>query len=383
MSHPTPSQIVVQGTDDQARHPRTLVVVFLRGGADGLALVPPVGEDAYHRARPRLRLGTTTALRLDDRFALHPRLAALLPLYRDGALEIVHAVGSDDTTRSHFEAQDRIEHGGNLAGGWIGRFLRARGPDDQAGVGAIAVGTAFPESLRGAPSASVVRSLEELAVSEQLRALLPEITALYGTAPGALGGQMRDAARSAVAALERLASVRASSSRPANGADYPADDFGRGLADIARLIRGRAGVSAATIDLAGWDSHFAQGTVIEPLMHRLARGLAAFRQDLGPSMSSTTVVVMTEFGRRVAENASLGTDHGRGSVMFVLGEGAVGGRVRADWRGLEQDALEGPGDVPVTTDFRTVLAPLLARHGATRLHDVFPGWRTPLGQRRT
>ncbi len=358
-------------------------MVFLRGGADGLTLVPPIGDDAYHRARPGLRVTASDGVRLTDRFALHPQLAPFAPLFHDGHLEVVHAAGSDDTTRSHFQAQDHMEHGGDIAGGWIGRFLRARAPHPQQSMGAIAIGSAFPESLRGAPSASVIRSLDELAVRDPLRALLPTIAHLYRSSPGALGVRMGAAAHDAIAALERLASLRTASPRPANGASYPADEFGRGLADIARLIRGQVGLTAATIDLNGWDSHFAQGALLEPLMSRLAHGLAAFRQDLSEFMARTTVVVMTEFGRRVAENASLGTDHGRGSVMLVLGEGANGGTVRADWRGLEDDVLEGPGDVPVTTDFREVLAPLLTRHGVGDVSRVFPGYMaTPIAAGR-
>ncbi len=353
---------------------RALVVIFLRGGADGLALIPPIDDDAYHTARPTIGIASRDAIRLDDRFGLHPRLAPLQPLFAAGQLGVVHAVGSDDSTRSHFEAQDHMEQGGTTAGGWLGRFLRARDASAPGALSAVAIGTELPQSLRGAPSAAVVRNLDDFSIGVERPQMRQAIAALYANEQGTLGSLLADASRDTVRALERSAAMQRESARPANGAEYPADEFGRGLADIARLIKGRVGLSVATIDLGGWDSHFTQGSVIEPLMDRLARGLAAFHTDLGASrMAQTTVVVMTEFGRRVAENASRGTDHGRGSVMLTLGAGAAGGRVRADWRGLASGLLEGPGDVPVTTDFRDVLAPILHLHGAPALSSVFPG----------
>lgn len=361
---------------------RTLIVVFLRGGADGLALVPPVGDDAYHRARPTIGIASREALRLDDHYGLHPRLAALSPLFASGDLGVVHAVGSDDDTRSHFEAQDHMEHGGASAGGWLGRFLRARASSVSGALSAVAFGTELPESLRGAPSAAVVRALDDFSIGAERREMRDALALLYASEEGPIGALLAQASRDTVRALERIDALRQRPSRPANNAEYPADDFGRGLADIARLIRARVGLSVATLDLGGWDSHFAQGSVIEPLMDRLARGLAALHRDLGPvEMQRTTVLVMTEFGRRVAENASRGTDHGRGSIVLTLGAGAEGGRVRARWPGLASGLLEGPGDVPVTTDFREVLAPILSLHGAASTTAVFPDWVPALPSR--
>ncbi|MEQ1692496.1 MAG: DUF1501 domain-containing protein [Gemmatimonas sp.] len=355
--------------------PHTLVVIFLRGGADGLTLVPPVGDDAYHSARPSIGIGARAGIRLDDCFSLHEKLAPIAPLFHDGHLEVVHAVGSDDTTRSHFEAQDRMEHGGAAAGGWLGRFLRARDGATSGALAAVAIGTELPESLRGAPSAAVLRSLAEFEFGATTPKLLAGLESLYQQAPGDMGRALGGAARDTVAALRRIEQLRASPSRPSHGAVYDSDDFGRDLSEVARLITARVGLLVATVDLGGWDSHVAQNTLLDPLMQRLARGLAAFHRDLGPDgLSRTTVVVLTEFGRRVAENASLGTDHGRGSVMMLLGAGVTGGRVRARWPGLESRLLDGPGDVPVTTDYREVLAPLLALHGAPDAARIFPDW---------
>jgi uncharacterized protein (DUF1501 family) len=354
------------GTRDDAR---VLVVIFLRGGADGLTLVPPVGDDDYHRARPQLRVREREAVRLDDFFGLHPRLAGLAPLYADGDLAVVHAVGSEDVTRSHFEAQDLMEHGGLAAGGWLGRYLRYRPGRQPGALAAVAIGAELPECLRGAPAVSVFRSVDEFSLGDHAHALAPQLSRLYAARVGALG----DAGRDTLEALGRVERLRAARYVPAGGAVYPDDDLGRGLMQVARLIKARVGLEAASVDLDGWDSHFAQQTLIEPLMAGLADALVAFHRDLGPMMATTTVVVMTEFGRRVVENASLGTDHGRASVMMVLGGGVRGGRVLGSWPGLSVGLLEGPGDLPVTVNYRDVLAPIIARQRAgAQLERIFP-----------
>ena len=347
---------------------RTLVVIFLRGGADGLALVAPVADDAYHRARPTLRVTASEGVRLDDIFALHPRLAPLAPLGESGELVSVHAVGSEDATRSHFEAQDLMEHGGTAAGGWLGRFLRFRAGGQRGALSAVAFGTELPAALRGAPSATVLQSLGTFSLGDGAQGMLRALAGLYAIERDALA----DAARDTVDALHRLERL-ASAPRAITATDYPRDDFGEALRQTAQLVRAGVGLEAATIDLGGWDSHFTQRQIIEPAMDRLARGLAAFRRDLGPDMARTTVVVMTEFGRRVAENSALGTDHGRGSVMFALGGGVRGGRVLGGWPGL--DELEGPGDLPVRTNYRNVLAPILATMAEPSVvASAFPGF---------
>lgn len=371
-------------------HRKALVVVFLRGGADGLTLVPPVGDDGYHRARPLLGVGEGEGCHLDDLFALHPQIGALGPLFEDGRLAVVHAAGSDDGTRSHFEAQDLMEHGGHgVGGGWLGRYLRF-GTNGEPRTGAsalsaVALGKTLPESLRGAPTAVVMESFDSLALhggadeSDATDILLHEIERLYSLESGDLG----DASRSAISALRRIEDLRTRPHRPAGGAEYPNDDFGRGLREIARLVKARVGLEAATLDLPGWDSHLTQTAVLTPLLRSLGEGLSAFAADLGPDLATTQVVVMTEFGRRVHENVSLGTDHGRGSVMLALGGAAsdlpgFGGQVVADWPGLETGVLEGPGDLPVVHDYRDVLTPLLHWHGdeaptGGSVPRVFPG----------
>ena len=366
----SPTANISTTRDDQ----RTLIVVFLRGAADGLTLVAPVADDNYHKFRPRLAVKAKDAVRLDDTFGLHPNLRALESAWKDGDLAIVHSAGGESDSRSHFEAQDLMEHGGIAAGGWLARFLRARGPS-RSPLSAIALSATLPESLSGAPSAAALQSLEEFSIAEKENKVKDEFTRelqrLYAREDGAL----HDAATSTFEALHRIESIDAKA-KPANGADYDEkDSFGQGMRQVAQLIRADVGLDAASVDLNGWDSHFTQQTLIEPLMLRLANGLAAFRRDLGPRIATTTVVVMTEFGRRVAENSAFGTDHGRGSAMFVMGGGVRGGgRVIGGWPGLKPEMLEGPGDLPVLNNYRNILAPVLARHGADAagLANIFP-----------
>ncbi|MBA2480895.1 MAG: DUF1501 domain-containing protein [Planctomycetes bacterium] len=362
--------IVALGNPDNAR---ALIVVFLRGGADGLALVPPVDDDGYQRARPRIAIPATGAIRLSGPFALHPCMAALEPIYREGRLAVVHAAGSDDPTRSHFEAQDRMERAGTgIAGGWLGRWLRAdavvtTGP--RSALASVAIGSAAPECLRGAPSVTVMRSFADLDLGADGAWLRAPLDALY-----AGDGMLGDAATSALRGLDAIATMRSEAYVPAHGAEYGQDDFARGMAQIAQLVKAQVGLRAATLDYPGWDSHFFQGPLIEPMMRSLAATLAAFTLDLGQLLDTTSVVVMSEFGRRVYENSSLGTDHGRGGALLVLGGGTPGG-MHCRWPGLEGHVLEGPGDVPVVHDYRDVLAGVLSRCGSSAATAAaFPGW---------
>lgn len=362
-------QVFLDGNRDRKR---TLVVIFLRGGADGLNMVIPVEDDAYHKARPKIGVGKKSAIALDGFFALNPQLEALKRSYDDGNLLIVHEAGSEDTTRSHFEAQDFMDHGGLVGGGWIGRFLRYRPNPAEGALSAVAIGKALPESLRGAPSATVMESFADFAFGEGKEGYARELRRLYELEKG----QLARTARDTFSALERIETLKENDYRPEHGAEYPETDFARGLSRIAQMIKARVGLEAASIDLGGWDSHFVQSTIMDPLMNRFSEAVAAFYQDLGPAMDTTTVVVMTEFGRRVSENASFGTAHGRAGVMFLLGGGLAGGRVINQWKGLGEQQLEGPGDLAVVHNYRDVLAPILRRHGATDNFDlIFPDYK--------
>ncbi|PAW81098.1 MAG: hypothetical protein B9S33_17315 [Pedosphaera sp. Tous-C6FEB] len=352
---------------------KTLVVVFLRGGADGLNMVAPAHDPGYHNARPRIAIKDTDtgAAKLDGNFVLNPILKDLAAPYHDGALAVVHAVGSEDATRSHFEAQDLMERAGDVAGGWLGRYLRFRGATTTSALSAIAVSRALPESLRGAPSATVMRSLEDFTLGKGGGPLQASLEKLYAKEHDALGTSARDT----LEALRRIEQLRNATYAPAHGANYERDDFSQGLKQIARLIKARVGLEAVSLDIGGWDSHITQSAIMDPQMRKLNAGLSAFYRDLGKTMQHVTVVVLTEFGRRLGENSAFGTDHGRGSVMFVMGGGVKGGRVLTKWPGLTQEVLEGPGDLPVTINYRDVLAPVLQRHHPkVDLAKVFPDY---------
>ena len=363
--------------------PRTLVCVFLRGAMDGLAAVAPVGDDDYRRLRPSLGVAapkpgdTSGATMLDDRFALNVDLKALLPLYRDGRLTVVDAVGSDDDTLSHFEAQDQMEHGASrarpVAGGWIGQWLRARGENDP--LAAVAFGEKLPESLRGAPAACAVESIDDIAVKTTtadaagFAAAVAKLHAGDGGDPAT--ALVCGAARVSLRLLARVAELR---EEKTTGGAYPRTDLGRALSQVALLVRKDVGLRAAAVDHGGFDTHYAQGVALPSKFVELAEALAAFDADLGAARDRVTTVCVTEFGRRAYENASLGTDHGRASCSFVLGGGVKGGRVVAKWPGLRPQDLEEPGDLRVTTDYRDLLwEALSARFGETSPDAVFPG----------
>jgi uncharacterized protein (DUF1501 family) len=358
---------VISGNGDARR---TLIVIFLRGGADGLGLVAPLEDDNYYKARPRIGLSKKEAVALDGFFGLHPEMTEFGHVFAEGDLAIVHGAGSEDKTRSHFEAQDLMEHGGIAAGGWLGRFLRARPPAASGALACIAVGHALPECLLGAPSVTVMQTLDDFSLGGKAPGFRAQLERLYALERGALA----QAASDTFDALQRIDAMRTTPYEPGNGATYGTDGFSQGLRQLARLIKADIGLEAASIDLDGWDSHFTQQTLLPALARQLTNGVSAFRRDLGARMATTTVVVMTEFGRRVRENSAFGTDHGRGSVMFVVGGGVKGGRVIGPWPGLNDDLLEGPGDLPVIHNYRNVLAPILRRHGAEQkdLASIFP-----------
>ncbi len=377
--------------------PTPLVVVFLRGALDGLNTVVPYREDDYYRLRPTLALAGPDpkapagagCLDLDGTFALHPELEPILPLYREGRMAVVHAVGSDDRTRSHFEAQDQVEHGGAsgqvVSGGWIGRHLRLRGGGSSAAMQALAFGETIPGSLRGAPAAGAIRSLDEVRIVTRSGDEAGVVAALH--ALHAVGDDLVSrAGKETLALLRRVQEIRADGAKDA--AEYPADDFGRALSQVGRLLRARVGLEAACLDLGGFDTHFGQGTLGDGLagglagpLRSLGGGLAAFARDLGPLFDEVTVVVLTEFGRRAYENTALGTDHGSASVMFLLGGGLRGGKVHGPWPGLSADALHEESDLRVTTDYRQVLAEVLQRRCShPDASSVFPGLEArPIG----
>lgn len=359
-----------------------LVVVFLRGGMDGLNAVPPYGEDAYHRLRPNLALSGPKgsgdrAIDLDGFFGLHPSLGPLLPLYQDGRLGIIHAVGSGDQTRSHFEAMSAMERGlpnasSGAASGWLARYLSATQTESDSPLRAVALGPMLPDSLRGGLAGNAIRSVADFRLGgSEDRASRFERLLKLAYAEGE--DEAKRAGRDTLLVLESLKKVELEKT---GAFGYPQSELGEGLRQVALLAKAGVGLEVATLDKGGFDTHVAQGVGtgwLAGLLDDVAKSLVAFEKDMGERMKRTTVVVMTEFGRRAYENTPLGTDHGRGSAMFLLGGSVQGGKVHGKWPGLEKDQLEDEGDLRVTTDYRNVLAEILDRRmaypGSTELFE--------------
>jgi uncharacterized protein (DUF1501 family) len=366
-----------------------LVSIFLRGGMDGLHTVPPHGDPAYRSYRPTLALpepGKAGGIvDLDGFYGLHADMAPLAEIFRAKQLAIVHASGSPDKTLSHFEAMQTMERGvadGNLtASGWISRHIASTEKRSSSPMRAIAFGDVLPKSLQGALSASAVRSLKEFRLqvpepwSDTFRGLL---TDLYNGAddPAAITG------RETLELLKTIEKLDPDAYAPAGGAKYPEGGLGSGLRQIAQLIKAEVGLEVAAVDLGGWDAHAAQGPLMGPLMKELARGLHAFHADLGDKMKRVTVVAMSEFGRRVNENTSLGTDHGRATAMFLMGGAVRGGKVYGRWPGMAKDQLDKEGQLDkdgnlrVTTDYRDILSEIVdKRLNNPNLEQVFPKYK--------
>lgn len=356
----------------------TLVVLSLRGGFDGLSAIAPIGDADYYRARPAIALPKSQVIGGNSMFGLHPGLAPLLPMWKNGSLAAVHAVGQPSPTRSHFAAMEEMERaaaGTSLRSGWLDRMLGMTGATGP--LAAVSLGTAMPARLLGGAFSDVSMTSVDgftLAGDSAQRPMAAALRAMYASAPVLLAGP----ARAADAALTATTGVRGTAYTPANGAGYPATPLGDALKDVARLIKAKAGLAAAAVDCGDWDMHEGLGTAVKGQrmydnLFETATALAAFAADLGPAgMGSVTVVTVSEFGRRVAENGSRGADHGHGNAMLLMGGGVRGGTVYGTWPGLSPGALVA-GDLAATTDYRSVIGEILQKRcGFGSLTDVFP-----------
>ncbi len=386
-----------------------LVVLFLRGGADGLNIIVPHGDDDYHRLRPSIGLAgardgkadpKARALDLDGFFGLHPALAPLLPLYQNGQFSAVQAIGSGDRTLSHFEAMATMERGiaedAGAASGWLARHLLTTGGEAESPLRAVALAETMPASLRGATGATTLTSLADFRLTthaaptgtgnrpfhapadgDRASALQATLRGMYGDSRQAgAKDALADAGHETLAALDAVKRLDPAHYRPAPGVVYPNTELGNGFRQAACLIKGEVGLEVACLDMDGWDTHVAQGrdSGWQPSrLGDLGRALAAFAADLGPHLPRVTTLVMTEFGRRAYENSGLGTDHGHASCLLMLGGGVQGGRVFGKWPGLGDHQLDENHNLRVTTDYRDVLAEVLTRRlGNDRLSEVFP-----------
>ncbi len=367
----------------------TLVVVFLRGAADVLNMVVPHGEESYYQLRPSLGVPRPDddrakrdgrAIDLDGFFGFHPSMGSLLDAWRSQQLAIIHACGAPDESRSHFKAMELMERGVDNergpASGWIGRHLATLNTGNSSPLRAVGMGTRPQRSLSGSVPVSALRSIADFHLGGDARALGQMRAALNTVYEDDVMGQDT---LSIMDTLETLDPLTYTASRSAK---YPDSEFGLALKQTAMLIKAEVGLEVSAIDVGGWDTHFAQGSVngqMPNLMKDLADGLAAFHLDMHDHMQQLTVVTMSEFGRRASENGSLGTDHGHGSMMMVLGGNVDGGRVHGEWPGMQEGQLIGPGDLAVTTDYRDVLSEILVKRlNNPALGDIFPGYEPVL-----
>jgi uncharacterized protein (DUF1501 family) len=367
---------------------RVLVAVFQRGAVDGLNVVVPYGEKFYYEARPSIYVpkpgsGEGAALDLDGFFGLHPSLEAVLPYFKDGSAAFVHAAGSPDSTRSHFDAQDFMESGTPgvkaTSDGFLCRALSsgAKKGERTSPLRAVSLTPALPRILAGSAGAVAIGSLGDFGIraGNATPAVSESFEAMYAdTGAGAL----KDAARESFEAARILKTADVSKLAPENGAEYPKGPFGNALKQIAQLVKANVGLEVAFADVGGWDTHVGEGGAQGHLSNRLrdyGQAIAAFAKDLGSRMSDVTLVTMSEFGRTVKENGNRGTDHGHANVMLLLGGGVKGGKVYGRWPGLDSSHLYENRDLAVTTDFRDVFAEILSkRMGVASLKPVFPGY---------
>ena len=361
-----------------------MIAIFQRGGMDGLNTVVPYGDGAgYYDKRPTIAIaapgkGSKTAIDLDGHFGLHPALAPLKAVFDAKHLAVIHAAGSPDPSRSHFDAMEYMERGtpGDklTGGGWINRHLQAAAWQNDSPFRAVGMGSMMPTSLSGAVPALALQSIADFHLrghDDQLAALQQTLTGLYSLQT--LDQSLNRQASEVFSTMALLSKISAVHYAPANGATYPDTDYGRGLQQLAQLIKADVGLEVGCVDIGGWDMHEAEADQLSAILTEFGQGLAAFHADLGDLINQVTVVTMSEFGRRVEENYSKGTDHGHGNAMFVMG-GGVNGGMHVDWPGLAADKLDD-GDLAITTDFRDVLSEIIiARLLNPALDKIFPSY---------
>ena len=361
---------------------KKLVVLFQRGAADGLNVVVPYREKNYYAMRPSIAIQERDVLDLDGFFGLHPAMSAFKPLYEQGHLAIVHAAGSPDTTRSHFDAQDYMESGTpgvkSTSDGWLNRALQAEMlQGSPSAFRAVALGAQVPRTLQGRLPAIAVSNVADFSVGgkgPQVSSISSAFEAMYDESSDAV---LHGTGQETFEAVKMLKSADPAKYQPAAGIVYPNTPFGNSLKQVAQLMKANLGVEAAFADVGGWDTHQNQGGANGQLANRLkefSETISAFWNDLGADAENVTLVTMSEFGRTARQNGTGGTDHGHANVMFVLGGQVKGGRVYGRWPGLAEEQLNEGRDLAVTTDFRRVLGEAAFKTlGSRNLSLVFPG----------
>jgi len=366
--------------------PPVLVVLFQRGAVDGLNMLVPHGDSGYYAARPSIAVprpgAGNGALELDGHFGLHPALAPLLPLWKSGRMAAVHASGSPNNTRSHFDAQDFMESGTpglkTTPDGWLNRVLQVHGGVHATSpFAAVAMTGLTPRTLSGHAPVVAMTSLERFAVQagNYTASMSNGFEDLWQQADA---GDLGSAGRETFEAVQFLKRSGAIDRPEENGAVYPEGGMGRSLRQLAQLIKSDAGLRLGFAESGGWDTHVNQGGATGQLAGRLTemgQAISAFFTDLGPKRDEVLLVTMSEFGRTAKENGSRGTDHGHGNVMFLFGNGLEGGKVHGRWPGLAPEQLNEGRDLAVTTDYRSVLGEVVSRHlRVAALGGIFPAF---------
>jgi uncharacterized protein (DUF1501 family) len=400
---------------------KTLICIFQRGAVDGLNMVVPFGEKSYYASRRSIAVNEpsksveNSVIDLDGFFGLHPALQPLHDLYGRNELAVIHAVGSPNPTRSHFDAQDFMETATpgvkSTRDGWLNRVLsetahdcadcsgrtldnkQAHAADHAAGQVAMAgaaalrgisLGAETPRAMRGKYPTLAITDLDTFGVAGGRDPSIEDAyTRIYGSEAGTIVGSAADGAFEAINILKKANITQYS---PSSGVNYPQGDFGRSLRQVAQLIKSGVGVEVAFVDIGGWDTHQAQGSGDGQLARRLqelSRGVRALYDDLGDRMNDVVVLTMSEFGRTVRENGTGGTDHGHANCMLVMGGPVKGGKIYGQWPGLAPEQLYEGRDLAVTTDFRDVFGEVVQKHlGAKSLEKVFPGYSVDVGKFR-
>ena len=370
---------------------RVLVTVFQRGAVDGLNMIVPFGDTAYYAARPSIAIarpgsGSDAALDLDGFFGMHPRLAPLKTFFDAKQLAIVHASGSHDETRSHFDAQDYMESATpgvkSTPDGWLNRYLHAKEHEKATPFRAVALAPQLPRALQGLAPALAIGQISQFGIRAAGSSDMVQ-SSFEAEYAAAAQGVLHQTSRDAFDAIRMLKSADPARYAPENGAEYPRSAYGDALKQIAQLIKADVGLEVAFAESGNWDHHVNEGAAVGLLANRLddfARGIAALVRDLGDRMADVVIMTMSEFGRAVAENGNRGTDHGHGNAMMVLGGNVRGGQVYGRWPGLAPEQRYEGRDLAVTTDFRAVFAEVVKTHmGLQNTQPVFPGFKMPDG----
>jgi uncharacterized protein (DUF1501 family) len=370
---------------------KTLICIFQRGAMDGLMAVTPFNDEYLKAARPTLFMSAAKSgnssplIDLDGNFGLHPSMKAFEPLFREKRLGIVHGIGSPNTTRSHFDAQDYMESGTpfnkGTASGWLNRAVGLLGHDALTPFTAVSMTSAMPRSFYGDNPSVSISNLQDFAIQMRGNPMGANMAAksfedLYDQTSSSL---LKTTGKESFEAVKMLQKTNIKNYTPANGAVYPNSALGNSLKQIAQLVKMDVGLEVAFAESNGWDTHFNQGTengIFARNVADLSNSITALWTDLGAYQDDVTVMTMTEFGRTVHQNGTGGTDHGRASCNFILGNSINGGLVHGNIKPLAVENLEDGRDLAVSTDFRSVFSEVADRHlNINNDHILFPDWK--------